>query len=69
MILWNTSDDFQRPPEVLSSIKKSSIRYIQEQDKCPVCNKPIDNKEKIGLRYQPGDDRYRRQLQGCQSAS
>jgi DNA repair exonuclease SbcCD ATPase subunit len=35
--------------EVLSSIKKSSIRYIQEQAKCPVCNKPIDNKEKIVL--------------------
>ena len=35
--------------EVLCSIKKSSIRYIGEQDKCPVCNKPIDNKEKMIL--------------------
>ena len=35
--------------EVLSGIKKSSIRYIGEQDKCPVCNKPIDNKEKMIL--------------------
>jgi DNA repair exonuclease SbcCD ATPase subunit len=35
--------------EVLSSMKKSSIRYIQERDKCPVCNKPIDNKERIVL--------------------
>jgi DNA repair exonuclease SbcCD ATPase subunit len=35
--------------EVLCGIKKSSIRYIVEQDKCPVCNKPIDNKEKMIL--------------------
>ena len=35
--------------EVLCGIKKSSIRYIGEQDKCPVCNKPIDNKEKMIL--------------------
>ena len=35
--------------EVLFGIKKSSIRYIGEQDKCPVCNKPIDNKEKMIL--------------------
>ena len=35
--------------EVLSGIKKSSMRYIVEQDKCPVCNNPIDNKEKMIL--------------------
>lgn len=35
--------------EVLCGIKKSSIRYIGEQDKCPVCNKPIDNKEEMIL--------------------
>ena len=35
--------------EVLCGIKKSSMRYIVEQDKCPVCNNPIDNKEKMIL--------------------
>lgn len=35
--------------EVLASIKRNSIRYIKEQDKCPVCNKPIDKKEKMVL--------------------
>jgi DNA repair exonuclease SbcCD ATPase subunit len=35
--------------EVLCGIKKSSIKYIGEQDKCPVCNNPIDNKEKMIL--------------------
>lgn len=35
--------------EVLSGIKKNSIRYIKEEDKCPVCNKPIDNKENMIL--------------------
>jgi DNA repair exonuclease SbcCD ATPase subunit len=35
--------------EVLSGIKKNSIRYIKEEDKCPVCNKPIDDKEKMIL--------------------
>lgn len=33
--------------EVLSGIKKSSIQYIEEQEKCPVCNKLIDNKEEM----------------------
>ena len=33
--------------EVLSGIKKNSIRYIEEQEKCPVCNKLIDNKEEM----------------------
>jgi DNA repair exonuclease SbcCD ATPase subunit len=33
--------------EVLSGIKKNSIRYIKEEDKCPVCNKPVDNKENM----------------------
>jgi DNA repair exonuclease SbcCD ATPase subunit len=28
-------------------IKKNSIKYIEEQEKCPVCNKPIENKEKM----------------------
>jgi len=35
--------------EILSGIKKNSIRYIKEEDKCPVCNKPIDDKEKMIL--------------------
>jgi len=35
--------------EVLCGIKKNSMRYIVEQDKCPVCNNPIDNKEKMIL--------------------
>ncbi|HZA68321.1 MAG TPA: SMC family ATPase [Nitrososphaeraceae archaeon] len=33
--------------EVISGIKKSSIKYIEEQMKCPVCNKSIDDKEKM----------------------
>ena len=33
--------------EVVSGIKKNSIKYIEEQMKCPVCNKSIDNKEKM----------------------
>jgi uncharacterized protein with PIN domain len=33
--------------EVLSGIKKNSIRYFKEKEKCPVCNKLIDNKEKM----------------------
>ena len=30
--------------EVISGIKKNSIKYIEEQMKCPVCNKSIDDK-------------------------
>ena len=30
--------------EVISGIKKNSIKYIEEQMKCPVCNKTIDDK-------------------------
>jgi DNA repair exonuclease SbcCD ATPase subunit len=33
--------------EVISGIKKNSIKYIEEQMKCPVCNKSIDDKEKM----------------------
>ncbi len=33
--------------EVLSGIKKKGIKYIEEQEKCPVCDKPIENKEKM----------------------
>ena len=33
--------------EVLSDIKKNSIKYIEKQEKCPVCDKPIENKEKM----------------------
>lgn len=33
--------------EVISGIKKSSIKYIEEQMKCPVCNKSIDDKGKM----------------------
>jgi DNA repair exonuclease SbcCD ATPase subunit len=33
--------------EVVSGIKKNGIKYIEEQMKCPVCNKSIDNKEKM----------------------
>jgi exonuclease SbcC len=33
--------------EVISGIKKNSIKYIEVQMKCPVCNKSIDNKEKM----------------------
>jgi DNA repair exonuclease SbcCD ATPase subunit len=33
--------------EVVSGIKKNSIKYIEEQMKCPVCNKSIENKEKM----------------------
>jgi DNA repair exonuclease SbcCD ATPase subunit len=32
--------------EVISGIKKNSIKYIEEQMKCPVCNKLIDDKGK-----------------------
>ena len=37
--------------EVISGIKKNSIKYIKEQMKCPVCNKSIDDKGRmiIGL--------------------
>jgi DNA repair exonuclease SbcCD ATPase subunit len=31
--------------EVLSDIKKNSVKYIEDKNNCPVCNKPIDNKE------------------------
>ncbi|MGI0001291.1 MAG: hypothetical protein ACRD6Q_08685, partial [Nitrososphaeraceae archaeon] len=33
--------------EVISGIKKNSIKYIEEQMKCPVCNKSIDDKGKM----------------------
>jgi len=33
--------------EVLSGIKKNSIQYIEEQEKCPVCNKLINKKEEM----------------------
>ena len=33
--------------EVLSSVKKTSIKYIQDENKCPVCNKPIENKQRM----------------------
>ena len=33
--------------EVISGIKKNSIKYIKEQTKCPVCNKSIDNKGRM----------------------
>lgn len=33
--------------EVISGIKKNSIKYIEEQMKCPVCNKLIDDKGKM----------------------
>jgi DNA repair exonuclease SbcCD ATPase subunit len=49
--------------EVLSGIKKNSIRYINEEDKCPVCNKPIDNKEKmiisLGQEMKDIEDNYK----------
>jgi DNA repair exonuclease SbcCD ATPase subunit len=49
--------------EVLSGIKKNSIRYIKEEDKCPVCNKPIDNKEKmiisLGQEMRDIEDNYK----------
>lgn len=31
--------------EILSNIKNNSIKYIEEKSNCPVCNKPIDDKE------------------------
>jgi DNA repair exonuclease SbcCD ATPase subunit len=33
--------------EVISGIKKNSIKYIKEQTKCPVCNKSIDDKGRM----------------------
>ena len=33
--------------EVISGIKKNSIKYVEEQMKCPVCNKSIDDKENM----------------------
>jgi DNA repair exonuclease SbcCD ATPase subunit len=49
--------------EALSGIKKNSIRYIKEEDKCPVCNKPIDNKEKmiisLGQEMRDIEDNYK----------
>ena len=33
--------------EVISGIKKNSIKYIEAQMKCPVCNKSIDDKGKM----------------------
>lgn len=33
--------------EVISGIKKNSIKYIKEQTKCPVCNKSIDDKRRM----------------------
>ena len=33
--------------EVVSGIKRNSIKYIEEQTKCPVCNKSIDDKGKM----------------------
>ncbi len=33
--------------EVLSNLKKESVRYIHEKNNCPVCNKPIDDKDKM----------------------
>ncbi len=33
--------------EVISGIKKNSIKYVEEQMKCPVCNKSIDDKGKM----------------------
>lgn len=33
--------------EALSGLKKNSVQYIEEMEKCPVCNKIIDNKEKM----------------------
>jgi DNA repair exonuclease SbcCD ATPase subunit len=35
--------------EVISGIKKNSIKYIEEQMKCPVCNKSIDDKGKMAV--------------------
>ncbi|MGH9995470.1 MAG: hypothetical protein ACRD4J_09600, partial [Nitrososphaeraceae archaeon] len=35
--------------EVISGIKKNSIKYIEEQMKCPVCNKSIDDKGKMTI--------------------
>lgn len=33
--------------EVISGIKKNGIKYIEEQMRCPVCNKSIDDKGKM----------------------
>jgi DNA repair exonuclease SbcCD ATPase subunit len=30
--------------EVISEIKRNSIKYIEKEMRCPACNKPIDNK-------------------------
>jgi DNA repair exonuclease SbcCD ATPase subunit len=33
--------------ELLSDIKKNSVKYIQEKTTCPVCNKPVEESDKM----------------------